>query len=94
MQGVSKSKTSFTDILGADLTSKVIQTTEDIGVNLLKTLDGTRFQRVKQSAFKQVICLLFTLPINSIVAVGEPVQESIRTIGGIVLGQRLDALCV
>ena len=63
-------------------------------MNLLQALHRPRLQRIQQPAFKEVIRFLLALPVDGIVAVGEPIQESIRPVGRIVLRQRLGTLCI
>ena len=63
-------------------------------MNLLQAFDATRLQRIQQAAFKHRICLLFALPVNGVVAVGKPIQESVRPVVGIMLGKGLYTLRV
>lgn len=44
-------------------------------MDLLETFDAARFQFCQDSAFKESVCFLFALPVNSIVTVKEPVKE-------------------
>ena len=94
MHAIGEGESALADILGANLTRKIIQAAEDVCVDLLQALYRSRLQRIQKAAFKEVIRLLLALPIDGIVAVGKPVQEGICPVGGIMLRQRLDTFCI
>ena len=73
VQSIGEGESALADILGSNLTRKIIQASEDVCVNLLQALYRSRLQRIQQPAFKEVICPLLALSVDSIVAVGEPV---------------------
>ena len=52
IETVGKRETSLADVLGAQLTGKVVQPSEDISMYLLQALDASRFKSVKHSTLK------------------------------------------
>ncbi|GFI39735.1 hypothetical protein IMSAGC016_01516 [Muribaculaceae bacterium] len=61
-------------------------------MNLLQAFHAPRFKRIQQPAFKQSICLLAALTIDSIVAIGKPVKKPARPIVWIMLGDKNNIL--
>ncbi len=91
---IRESKTSFGNILGTYLACKVVKATKEISVYLLQTLDTARFCRLQDATFKELICFLFALPIDGVVAVGKPIEKVISTIVGVVLCQQYNILTI
>ena len=57
IKGIGKREAALTDVFSADLTGKVIESAEDIGVDLLQTLDRARLKSGEQTTFKEGISL-------------------------------------
>ena len=75
IESIGERESAFADVFGTDLTSKVIEPAEDIGVDLLQTFDSTGFQSGKQTAFKEGVSLFLALTVDGVIAVKEPVKE-------------------
>ena len=76
------------------LSSKLIETTKEIGMDLLQTFHAAWLKRVKQTAFKQSVSLLATLSVDGIVAVCKPVKKPARPVVGIMFGKNNNALAI
>ena len=61
---------------------------------LLQALNSPWFHAVKQATFNKRVSFFLALPINAVVAIGKPVEESIGTIVGIMLSYRLHTRCI
>ena len=82
----AEGESAFADGLCADLTGKVIETAEEVGVNLLQCLYCSNVFICNEVALQECICFLFALSVYCVVAVGEPVQECVCSIVRIMLG--------
>ena len=90
IESIGERETAFADVFGTDLTGEVIESAEDVGVDLLKTFDRAGVKRGKQAAFKEGISFFLALTVDGIIAVKEPVKELCRFIIRKVLCQLND----
>ena len=51
VHAIGEGESALADILGANLTRKIIQAAEDVCVDLLQALYRSRLQRIQQAAF-------------------------------------------
>ena len=86
MQGVGKSEAPLADVLAPDLTGEVVQAAEDVGVDLLQTLDRSRLQRCEQTAFEESVRLGAAFAVDGIFAVSQPLDER----HGVTAGDEFD----
>ena len=61
---------------------------------LLKAFHRSWFHAVKQTTLYQRVCFLLTFSVNTVITIIEPIKEGIGTIVGIMLGKRLNTLCI
>lgn len=76
------------------LASKVIKAAKYIGMNLLQSLYCTHVFIRHQIAFNQRVCFLLASSVNTVITIGEPIEESICFCTGIIVGDRFNALIV
>lgn len=76
VHAISRRKATFGYVFCTDLSCKVIQSSKEISVYLLQTFHAPGLCRFQQSTLKELVGFLLALPVNSIIAVCEPVNKS------------------
>ena len=76
------------------LTSKVVQATEEIGMNLLQGFHLTHIFVCNKVAFPKGVGLLATLTVDGVVAIGKPVKEIHSALIISIFRQQSYALCI
>ena len=61
-----------------DLTGKVVEAAEEIGVDLLQSFHRTDFDVVDERTFKQGIRFQLALAVDDFVAISEPLDKTVR----------------
>ena len=92
MQRVGEGETALADVLAPDLPGEIVQAAEDVGVDLLQTLDGSGLQGSEQTAFEQGVRLGAAFAVDGIFAVCQPLDEWYGVTAGDEFDQREDIL--
>lgn len=89
-----KLKAALGNIHRADIAGEVVQTTKQVGVNLLETLRRSHLYAFYHAAFKQGVSLRFALAVDALFAVRKPCYKA-RSLGVGKAGNQLqNAFCV
>ena len=76
------------------LTCKIVKSSKEIGVNLLQGFHFTNVFVCHKVAFPKSISLFATLPVDGIVAIGEPVEEVHSALIICIFCKQFDSFCI
>ena len=94
VHAVGKRETSLGDVLCADLTREIVKSAENVAVYLLKALHTAGFKTLQKTAPEEFVSLLAGFPVNRVVRIKEPVEESQRLVAGESLGKCHNSVAV
>lgn len=89
--GRREAKAAFCNVQASDLACKLIQPSEQIGVNLLQAFDGADLYGAERGTVEKGVCLGFALSIDRFIAVCDPFDKAVGPLAREVFGKLCDS---